>query len=232
MSLRYACKLLVPLVLACAATQPAMAYKWPGEGPSPGGAISAKVIGEACADTLTKVELTEIDRYLERAGRELSEKYAAESGGADMFQYDDFKTGLTATYRAKYQEPGACDHQANVEARDMLRRVRSAMVSSAPLYPPRSHPNWRPDIADAMAAKLTAERCTPAMTAVDVAELQLYIAKVWMRWVNSSSEEDARTTMRIYAKTEADLQTDKRAGECSEAAIEQAKLVVSVARKP
>lgn len=222
--------LTAALVLCGPAVVPAQAYKWPGDGASPGGAIAAKVIGTQCPGVISRAEMGELDQYLARAGAELTAKYAAEDAGSSPFQYDEFKNNLTATYEKQY-EGGACDESASEEARDMLQRVRVTMASNDQLFPPEDHPTWRPDIADAMSAKLTAEKCRDALTAVDVAELQLYIAKVWMRWVKSSSDPDARATQDIYSKVAVEQEREWSDASCTASAIKRAHHILTVVRK-
>lgn len=212
-----------------AASPPAFAYKWPGERASPGGAIAAKVIGEQCPGVLSPAEVYELDAFIDRAGRELTAKYAQENGGETPFQFEAFRSSLTQTYVADYQNGGRCDGDAAEEARDMLNRIRVAMTSSDPLYPLESHPTWRPDISDAMSAKLIGERCDGALTSRQVAELQLYIAEDWMRWVKTSSEADARATMQLYRKVGSDMEKAWSANSCSADAIARAKRIAEIA---
>jgi hypothetical protein len=219
------------LLAALPAVAPAFAYKWPGERASPGGAVSARVIGEQCAGVLSSAEIAELDAFIDRAGGELTAKHAQENGGDTPFQFEAFTSSLRDTYVADFKTPGRCNDGTAEEARDMLNRVRLAMASSDPLYPPESHPKWRPDISDAMAAKLIGQRCEGALTAREIAELQLYMADIWMRWVTTSSDADARTTMQLYDKVGADMEKDWNANSCRADAVARARKIATIAHQ-
>jgi hypothetical protein len=217
---------LLGLSILLGVTAPAQAYKWPGRAPAPGGAISAKVIGQNCAGVLSGHEIGEIDAYLGKAGRELDAR--AEPGAPN---FETFASGLTATYQAKFGDPAACDADAVEEARDMLQRIRLAMVSGAPLYPAADDPARKPDIAEAMQARLTGEKCAGSLAALDLAELDLYIARAWVWWAKHASDADARLTMDLYKASAVRQERDWRAQDCTAAAISAARDVLSLVRR-
>jgi hypothetical protein len=114
---------------------PAAAYKWPGTGASPGAAISAKVIGKNCPAVLTAAEIAELEAYIARAISELEER-AKETPSSRPFSYRMFASNLEADYERSFKDGRPCDADATEEAQDIVGRVRKAMASGAPLYPP------------------------------------------------------------------------------------------------
>lgn len=211
------------LLLALVAAGPAHAYKWPGTAPAPGGAIAAKVIGQNCPGVLTAYEMGELDAYLDKAARELD---ARAEPGAPPFA--TFAAALTETYQA---ESRACATDVEEEARDMLQRVRRVMASSAPLYPAADDPHRTPDITEAMRAKLTGEKCSGAMAAVDLAELDLFMARAWVWWARNATDGDARRTMELYKASGRRMEAEWTDGQCSPTAIDEAKSILALVRK-
>jgi hypothetical protein len=217
---------LLGLSVLLGVTAPAQAYKWPGTAPAPGGAISAKVIGQNCPGVLSGHEIGEIDAYLGKAGRELDAR--AEAGAPN---FATFASGLTATYQANFRDPVACGADAVEEARDMLQRIRLVMVSGAPLYPAADDPARKPDIAEAMQARLTGEKCVGSMAALDLAELDLYVARAWVWWAKHASDADARLTMDLYKTSAGRKERDWRARDCTAATIAAARDVLGLVRR-
>jgi hypothetical protein len=128
-------RLGVILLFCFGAGSPVMAYKWPGDTESPGGAISAKVIGQYCSGVLSPSEIAELDAYLAKAASELAQKEEAKKGsGFSSQSFETFSKALTKDYETKYRDPKACDAGATEEARDMLQRVRKAMAAGTPLF--------------------------------------------------------------------------------------------------
>jgi hypothetical protein len=84
----------------------------------------------------------------------------------------------------------------------MLQRVRKAMATGVLLYPDQNDPSRRPDAGEANTAKVTDETCRNAFTALEVAELELYIARTWITFAKSAIEADARSTIEIYKAAE------------------------------
>src|SRR5262249_13422547 len=62
---------------------------------------------------------------------------------------------LAQRYQRKYGDPTACDADAAEEAQDTLRKVRQAMASGKPLFPDENDPDRKPDVGEAITAKVT-----------------------------------------------------------------------------
>jgi hypothetical protein len=205
---------------------PAMAYKWPGDGASVGSVLSAKIIGQQCQGVLSASEIAELDAYLAKAASE----WAADAANAG-FSFEKFVSGLSADYAAKFRDPKACDGDATEEAQDTLQRVRKAMATGKPVLGDRSDPNRRPDVGEVIEAKIVAEKCDTALTALEWAELELYLARDWVALGKSSGDEDARRTFKLYKSSEKDIAEAWRAKDCTDAAIKNAKTVSGLVRK-
>ena len=107
----------------------AMAYKWPGDQPSLGSAVAAKVIGQQCKGVLSAAELGELDAYLSKAADELGQRQSKVSAADDGYRSPTpaaIMQLLTETYTTKYRDPRACNDDATEEARDTLDKVRKA----------------------------------------------------------------------------------------------------------
>ena len=71
-----------------------MAYKWPGDGPAPGAAISSIVIGKYCPNILSASEVAELEAYLAKAKAELAqqdEEAKRKDSSYQPLQFDDFR---------------------------------------------------------------------------------------------------------------------------------------------
>jgi hypothetical protein len=118
------------LIFCVGVGSPVLAYKWPGDGPSPGGAISAKVIGQYCSGILSSTEIAELDAYLAKAASELAQKEEAKKGsGFSSQSFETFRKGLTKDYESKYRDPKACDADATEEARVRLEPLLIPIAS-------------------------------------------------------------------------------------------------------
>lgn len=218
---------LATLTVAVSTTGPASAYTWPGEAASPGGALSALAIADACDGVVTDYERAEFKSYLAKARREFGTL-----AGVGVSGFDSFVERLSATYSKAFRDGRACDAGTSEEARDMLQRIRIALLSDAPLHPADDHPDYRPDLSAAIEARLTAERCRETLTAIDAADITLYIAKAWSRWTQRASETDARLTMDLYAQIERDIAANWTSTNCSPRAIAKTQRMLAAIRKP
>ena len=220
------------LVMSGLAAAPASAYKWPGEKASLGSAIAAKVIGQQCVGTLSASDMREIDTYLDKSAEELARKPDARKYSVNGAPFHETVTQrLTETYTKKYSDPAACDADAFEEAQDTLQKVRKAMASGKPLYPDETDPDRKPDVGEALTAKVTGEKCQGVLTLLELAELELYVAKTWVWWAKNAIEADARSTIETFKSAERAIAGGWKSKDCTEAAIAKAKMVASLVSK-
>jgi hypothetical protein len=210
-----------------------MAYKWPGDDAGPGGAVAAKVIGLQCPDVLSASDIGELDAYLAKAASEWAKRAETQKKSGDRSpSLDTIIRGLTETYTKKYRDPKACDADATEAARDMLQRVRRAMAAGMPLYPDGADPDRKPDTGEAITAKVTGEKCLGALTALELAELELYVAKYWVWFAKNATDADARLNMQVLKSAENKIASGFRsAKDCTAEAVERAKDVAARAHK-
>lgn len=217
--------LCLPLALPASA-----ASSWPGNTPSIGGAIAAKVIGQQCEGVLAPAEIGELDLFLSRALHEFAHRPGTNT--ADTQKFDDrFVPMLTETYTNQYRNPAACDAAAADEARDMLRRVRVTMVSSRTIFPDPNDPNRVPDIGEAIAAKVTAEKCAGTLSALQEAQVELHIARFWLSLANSQTDADTRTIIANYKSAQTAMANGWRAADCTAEARSKATGTVALIAK-
>jgi hypothetical protein len=81
--------------------------------------------------------------------------------------------GSPEIYAKKYADPAACDANAAKEAQDTPRKVRNAMRSGKPLVPDANDPDRRPDVEEAITAKVTGEKCHGVLTLLELTEIGL-----------------------------------------------------------
>jgi hypothetical protein len=207
---------------------PAAAYKWPGQEASLGGAISAEVIGQRCPGVLSASEVEELDAYIVKVTSELAkqEETNKKDSAHRPFSYEEFRKNLTEDYERKLSDPKNCKADATEEAQDMLQRVRKAMTSGQLLL----SEDDRPKYSAVIIAKLTGEKCEGALTALELAELELYRAKYLMRLANNATDEDARYTMQKFREGENQIASGWGSGDCNAEAISKAKGVVAQVR--
>ena len=212
---------------------PAAAYKWPGEAASLASAISAKVIGQHCAGLLSASDIREIDAYLAKAARELeAKKPAAQTSSVDgVPSHEVLMRDLAQWYAKKYADPTTCDADAAEEAQDTLRKVRKAMASGKPLYPDENDPDRKPDVGEAITAKVTGEKCRGVLTVLELAEIELYVVRHWVWWARHSVERDARTAIEGYKAAERAIAGGWSPKDCTEAAVGRAKRVAALVRR-
>ena len=220
------------LVLSGFVAAPASAYKWPGENAGLGSAVAAKVIGQQCAGLLSASDIRELDAYLAKSASELAKKPDAMKysvNGAPF--HETLMQRLTETYTKKYSDPKACDADAFEEAQDTLQKVRKAMATGKPLYPDENDPDRKPDVGEAITAKVTGEKCQGALTVLELAEVELYVAREWVWWAKHASEADARSTIELYKSAEKSIANGWSQRDCTEAAIGKAKKVAALVSK-
>jgi hypothetical protein len=222
---------LILLLCGCVST-PAFAYKWPGDKASLGSAIAAKVIGQQCAGVLSASDIGELTLYLAKAAAELASKPDAPKSSADGTPFHEMlMRRLTETYTKKYHDPKACDADATEEAQDTLQKVRKAMASSRPLYPDENDPDRKPDVGEAITAKVTGEKCRGVLTVLELAQVELYIAKEWVWWAKNAIEADARSAIEGYKSAENAIANGWSSRDCTAAAIGKARKIAALVRK-
>jgi hypothetical protein len=222
------------LAALCGATiAPAAADKWPGDTAGLASAISAKVIGQHCAGLLSASDIREIDAYLAKAARELLAKTPdAPTGSVDgVPSHEVLMRELAQRYQTKYGDPTACDADAAEEAQDTLRKVRKAMASGKPLYPDLIDPDHKPDVGEAITAKVTGEKCRGVLTVLELAEIEVYVARQWVWWAKHASARDARTAIEAYKAAEQAIAGGWSPKDCTEAAVGKAKRVAALVRR-
>jgi hypothetical protein len=225
-------RLISILAMSGLAAAPAAAYKWPGENAALGSAIAAKVIGKQCVGTLSASDMREIDAYLEKSADELARKPDARKYAVNGVPFHETVTQrLTETYTKKYSDPAACDADAFEEAQDTLQKVRKAMASGKPLHPDEADPDRRPDVGEAITAKVTGEKCQGVLTLLEQIELELYVAKTWVWWAKNAIEVDARSTIETFKSAEKAISGGWKQKDCTEAAIAKAKRVALLVSK-
>jgi hypothetical protein len=103
------------------ASLPSLA-RWPGDQPSPGGALAARAIGIMCLDSLSPEELYDLDLYLAKRRLKTRRERPLHWESTER----DFMPSLEAEYMAKYR------NAKNEEAKDMVERVRKYFKSRQP----------------------------------------------------------------------------------------------------
>jgi hypothetical protein len=225
-------RLGLTLGLCGSVAAPASAYKWPGDSASLGSAIAAKVIGHQCAGALSASDIGELDAYLAKAVSELAKKPDAMKNNVKGTPFHEVMVrDLTETYTKKYRDPKACDADAAEEAQDTLQKVRKAMSTGKPLYPDENDPDRKPDVGEAITAKITGEKCQGVLTVLELAEVELYIAKEWVWWARNAIEEDARSAIEGYKSAENAIANGWTPKDCTEAAVGKARKVAALVSK-
>jgi hypothetical protein len=216
------------LIIFFLTSVPATAYKWPGQEASLGGAISAEVIGQRCPGVLSASEVGELDAYIVKVASELAkqEETKKKDSGHRPFSYEEFRNNLTGDYEKKLSDPKNCNADAAEEAQDMLQRVRKAMTGGQPLL----SADDRPKYSAVIMAKLTGEKCEGALTALELAELELYCAKYLLWMAKNATDEDARYTMQKFREGENQIASGWGSGNCNAEAVSEAKDVVARVR--
>jgi hypothetical protein len=214
-----------------ATATPTAAYKWPGDSAGLGSALSAKVIGQHCAGLLSASDIREIDAYLAKAVRELAASPEAQKSRVDGVPIHELlMRRLEGTYARKYADPTACDGDAAEEVQDTLRRVRKAMGSGKPLFGDDADPDRKPDIGEAITAKVTGEQCQGVLTLLELTEIELYLVRQRVWWAKYAAERDARVAIDGTKSAEQALARGWSSQDCTEAAAGKAKRVAALVR--
>jgi len=131
-------------------------------------------LGQPCAGLLSASYIRELDAYLAKAASELARKPNAQRTRHELLRrrlaeryakkYADFRL------RRRYRRGGA------------LRKVRNAMRSGKPLFPDANDPDRRPDVDELITAKVTGEKCHGVLTLLELAEIELYLARQRVWW--------------------------------------------------
>lgn len=167
------------LAALCGGTAPpAAADEWPGDTAGRASAISAKVIGQHCAGLLSASDIGEVEAYPAKAASELAAKTGAQRiSPVGLPLHELVMRRQAEAYAKKYADPAACDADTAEEAQDTLRKVRNAMRSGKPLFPDDNDPDRKPDIDEALAAKVTGVQCHGVLTLLELAEIELYLVR-------------------------------------------------------
>jgi len=223
---------VVPILLSAALaaavmSAPAHAYKFPGDGAPLGGVVATKVIAQSCAGTLTAPEIAELDAFIGKAAAAMDTKDAADEKGRG---YKTLNSGelikaLTETYTAKYRDPANCNAGSTEEARDMLERVRKVMAAGGPAFPDEADPAYKPHAGAAISAKVTGEKCPGTLTSLQLAELEYFVARSYLRRARTASDSDSEYEKRILKAAEKDMANGWRAIDCTPYAIAKAQAI-------
>jgi hypothetical protein len=221
------------LAALCGGTAaPAAASKWPGDTAGLGSAISAQVIGQHCAGLLSASDIREVDAYLAKAASELASKHNAPTTTLDGLPIHELlMRRLAEIYAKKYADPTACDANTAEEAQDTLRKIRNVMRSGKPLFPDDNDPDRRPDVDEAITAKVTGEKCHGVLTLLELAEIELYLVRQWVWWARHALERDARSAIDGYKAAEQAIASGWSPKNCTEAAVGKAKRVARLVRR-
>ncbi len=138
---------------------------------------------------------------------------------------------LTETYSKKYSDSRACDADAAEEAQDTLQKIRKAMASGRPLYPDENDPDRKPDMGEVITAKVTAEKCSGVLTVLELAQIELYIAKEWVWWAKNAIEADACSAIEGYKAAESAIANGWSPRNCTAAAIGKARKIAALVGK-
>ena len=218
------------LALAAASSIPqfSQAYKFPGDDPSLGSAVATKIIGQFCSGTLSQSESAEIDAYIAKATSEWQKNEERKKNkGYSSLSAQEIVRILTQTYSDKYKSTSACDDGATEEARDTLEKVRKLMAAGGPTYPDESDPTYKPHVGAAISAKVTGEKCKGTLTALQLAELQYFIARTWLSHAKTQPDAEVMHEMDLLKTAERDISNGWRPADCTPDATTKAKNIAS-----
>lgn len=223
----FPCLLSTALAAALLSAPPAHAYKFPGEEATIGSALAAKVIGQHCANYLTAPEATEIDAYIAKASVEMDKKDAVDEKGRGYktLSSGELVKALTQTYATKYRDPANCNVDSKEEARDTLEKVRKSMAAGGPTFPDEADPAYKPHTGAAISAKVTGEKCAGTLTGLQLAELDYFIARGFLRRARTSSDGDSEYEKKMLMAAEKDMSNGWRAIDCTPYAVGKAKAI-------
>jgi hypothetical protein len=87
--------------------------------------------------------------------------------------------------------------------------------------------NRQPDVGEAITAKITGEKCRGALTALELAELELHLARSWVREARMLNDADARRTIELYKSAESTIAGGWSHKDCTLEAVEKARQVAA-----
>jgi hypothetical protein len=220
------------LVLCGSVAAPTSAYKWPGDSAGLGSAIAAKVIGQQCVGLLSASDIRELDAFLAKSLSELAKKPDAMKYSVNGTPFHEtLARRLTETYTNKYRDPMACDADAAEQAQDTIQKVRKAMATGKPLYPDENDPDRKPEVGEAITAKVTGEKCRGVLTVLELAELEVFVAKEWVWWAKNAIETDARSAIEGLKSAESAIANGWSPNDCTAAAVAKAKKIAALVSK-
>ena len=138
---------------------------------------------------------------------------------------------LTDTYDAKYRDPANCTPDAREQARDMLERVRNEVASGGPSIPDEASPAYQPHAGAAISAKVIAAKCPGALTSLQRAELEYFVARSYLRRARTAADSDAHYEMNLLQSAEKDMMTGWRTIDCTPQAVAKAKAIAAAVAK-
>ncbi len=105
------------------------------------------------------------------------------------------------------------------------------MATGKPLYPDENDPDRKPDVGEAITAKVTGEKCRGVLTVLELAQLELYVAKQWVWWAKNAIEADARSAIEGYKSAESAIANGWSQKDCTAAAVGKARKVAALVSK-
>lgn len=208
------------------------AYTFPGTEPSFGSAVAAKVIGQHCTGMLTASQATEIDAYIAKSSSEMVRHNDRRGDRSyNTPSPDELMKSLTGAYTAKYRDAANCNPGALEEVRDTLAKVRVSMANGGPAFPIETDPGYKPHAGAAISAKVTGEKCTGALTGLELAQLEYFIARSWLHRAQTVADSDSRYEMKLLKAAEKDMSNGWRPDDCTSQAATTAKAVAAAVAK-
>jgi hypothetical protein len=140
----------------------------------------------------------------------------------------NFSGGLAERYAKKY-----ADFRLRPRYRrgGALRKVRNAMRSGKPLFPDANDPDRRPDVDELITAKVTGEKCHGVLTLLELAEIELYLARQRVWWARHALARNARSAIDGTKAAEQAIASEWSPKDCTEASAGKAKRVAALVRR-
>jgi hypothetical protein len=171
-------------------------------------------------------EISELDIFLAKAASELTQIEEAEKSeeGPRGRPFAEVAKVIAEKAGEKYRDPKNCDDLARRNAQWALQWVRERMASGKPLYPP----DREPGLGEVTKAKLIAERCPQGtLTELELAEIDLSLAKFWASVAKESTDEGVRFLKQHFKEAEGQMATGWDAKSCSTEAVSKAKDIIA-----
>jgi hypothetical protein len=105
------------------------------------------------------------------------------------------------------------------------------MATGKPLCPDENDPDRKPDVGEAITAKATGEKCRGVLTVLELAQLELYVAREWVWWARNAIEVGARSAIEGYQSAESAIASGWSQKDCTAAAIGKAREVAALVSK-